>query len=205
MSEAAPTITVTGHGLACRPADAATIRMACQAERTTVADAVADANASVRLVRAALAEHGVDIERSSTAAVEIRAVERRNRDGEPSITGYSTVHRLTIEVEELQRLGQLLSAAVAAAGDSARLEGVALSASDTAALAASARDDAWADAVHSATQLAEHAARRLGNVVRIVEGAGAAPAPTVRMAAAMPVEPGGVEERASVTVTWELV
>lgn len=204
MTEGSATITVTGHGAACQAADAATIRMACHAERATVADAVADANAAVRLVRAALAEHGVDLERSSTAAVEIRAVERRGPEGSVHVSGYATTHRLTVEVEELHRLGQLLSAAVAAAGDSARLEGVTLSVRDSGALAATARDRAWADAVHSATQLAEHAARRLGSVMRIEEGAGAGPAPAVRMAAAMPVEPGGVEERSSVTVTWAL-
>ncbi len=56
MAGECATVTVTGTGRACAAADSATIRLTCHTERATVADAVADANATVRLVRAAVAE-----------------------------------------------------------------------------------------------------------------------------------------------------
>ncbi|WP_062205784.1 SIMPL domain-containing protein [Demequina salsinemoris] len=206
MTDAQATVTVTGRGQACAAADSATVRLSCHAERHTVADAVADANAAVRLVRAAVSHLGVETDRSATAGVQIKAVEGRGRVGqETTVVGYSAVHRLAIEVADLQRLGETLAAAVAAAGDSARLDGVMLSLADPSELRARARDDAWADAVRAGTQLAERSARRLGTVLRIVEEPdGPLGRPALR-AASMPVEPGGVEAQSLVTVTWELV
>ncbi len=206
MAEERATVTVTGTGRACAAADSATIRLTCQTERATVADAVADANATVRLVRAAVAELGIGSRHSATAAVQIHAVEDRSRPGgSPQITGYAAIHRLAIEVSDLQRLGEVLATAVAAAGDSARLEGVTLSLADDSELRAEARDDAWSDAVRSGSQLAERAARRLGPVASIEEAADGPSGRAMLRAAEMPVEPGGVEVRTSVSVTWELV
>ncbi len=206
MTDPQATVTVTGRGQACAAADSATVRLSCHAERHTVADAVADANAAVRLVRAAVSQLGVGSDRSATAGVQISAVEGRGRVGQDNaIVGYSATHRLALEVGDLQRLGEILAAAVAAAGDSARLDGVMLSLADPGELRGRARDDAWSDAVRSGTQLAERSGRRLGAVVRIEEEPdGPIGRPALR-AANMPVEPGGVEALSLVTVTWELV
>ncbi|WNM24797.1 SIMPL domain-containing protein [Demequina capsici] len=205
MTDARPTVTVVGLGRANSPADSATIRLRCQAERPTVADAVADANAAVRLVRAAVAEHGIEADRSTTSGVEIRAVERHDK-GVSTTVGYAAEHRLIIEVAHLHRLGEVLTAAIAAAGDAARLDGVVLAVADGAELSDRARDHAWADAVRSATQLAEHAGLRLGSVLRIDETPDCEIGTRqLRAAAAMPVEPGGVEASVRITVAWELV
>lgn len=203
MAPDSPTVSVTGRGSATAAPDRGTIRLECRAERATVADAMADANAAVRLVRAAVAERGIDTGAVPTVGATVRAVERGVRGGLETETDYVASHRLQIGVEDVARLGEVLAAAIAAAGDAARLEGVEVGVADGQSLHAEAREAAWADAVAAAARLAELAGRRLGSVRSVTEGAEAVVAPQ-RMAATVPVEPAGVEAQAVLRVVWEL-
>ncbi|MET0419724.1 MAG: SIMPL domain-containing protein [Actinoplanes sp.] len=68
----------------------------------------------------------------------------RKDDG--PITGYAVNQGLTAKIRNLPKGGALISAAIAAGGDAARLNGVSFAIEDDAALLVEARKNAFADA-----------------------------------------------------------
>ena len=116
---------------------------------------------------------------------------------------------LTAKVRDLPKAGALISAAIAAGGDAARLNGVSFAIEDDAALLVEARKKAFANARAKAALYAREAGRPLGRVVRVSEDSpnqwtpggqnkfGAADA-------AVPLEPGRQQLTVTVTVEWAL-
>ena len=87
--------------------------------------------------------------------------------GEPR--GYVVSEGISASVRDLGKAGATLSAAVAAGGDSARVDGVSIALEDTSALVAGARSSAVGDAKTKAEQYAAAAGRSLGAVQSISE------------------------------------
>ena len=105
----------------------------------------------------------------------------------------------------------MAGAAVAAAGDGARVHGLELAVGDPAAVAAAAREAAWRDALARAEQYAALAGAALGRVLEIKEAPPPPPeARPMRLMAAEAApggpatEPGETTIWAAVTVTWAL-
>jgi len=204
-----PSVTVTGHATLNAAPDIGRIRLACQANAATVAEAVAASSAAVGKVRAALDKHGIDIADAPSGRIAISTQEQWENN-KPVITGYATEHHITVTVRDLHILGALLGDVVAAAGDTMRLHGVDFLVEDDEGLRSRARDQAFADAKALAQQYAGLAGRQLGEVLKVEEAGGASPRPmaTARAmmasAEAIPVEPGAVDASAAVVVTWAL-
>ncbi|MCV2395804.1 SIMPL domain-containing protein [Actinotalea sp. M2MS4P-6] len=202
-------ITTVGSGRVPVVPDVAVVRLAAQASDTS-----------------ARAAHEAAVEAAEALLVALRAAGVADRDlrtaathawTDPGATvqeGEQTATRLprttvTIAVEarlrELVRAGEVIGAALEAAGDAARLEGTTLQVSDQSAARGQARELAFADAVAAARQLAALAGRELGRVIDVRESGSGDVAPVagrmaMRAAAAVPVEAGEQEVVVEVVV-----
>ncbi|WP_454042992.1 SIMPL domain-containing protein [Cellulosimicrobium sp. Marseille-Q8652] len=196
-------VTTTGQGAATAAPDVAVVELGTEASATGVQEALDRANAGLAAARDALLAAGV-------AATDVRTSQTstwtEQRDDGPRTTARLT---LRATVRDVAASGEVVRAALDAAGPVARLDSTSLAVGDPGPLAAAAREDAFADARARAEQYARLAGRSLGPVVEIREDVGG-PAPVPRLMAAkaagdaLVVEPGTQEVRASVTVRWEL-
>ena len=128
----------------------------------------------------------------------------------PRITGYRVDNTLLVKIRDLERAGEVLDAATAAAGDEVRVNGVSFVLEDNDALVVAARAAAWEDAKAKAEQLAELAEVRLGAPITISESVGSIPVPMFARAevapgdVATPIRPGQETVSVDLTVTFAI-
>lgn len=126
--------------------------------------------------------------------------------------GYQAFHRLGVVVRDVDRVGAVVDAVAAVAGNSLSVDSIQLDLSDVTALQDEARSAAFLDARAKAAQYAALSDATLGEVLSVVEGsvAGVPVRPTmmaardVALSSGMPVEAGEQSVTATVTVTWSL-
>ena len=196
-------VTTTGQGAVTAAPDVAVVELGAEASAPGVQDALDRANAGLVAARDALVAAGV-------AAADVRTSQTSTWT-EQREDGPRTTARLTLRatVRDVAACGEIVRAALDAAGPVARLDSTSLAVGDPGPLAVAARDAAFADARSRADQYARLAGRSLGPVVEVREDSGG-PGPVPRMMAAkaasdaLVVEPGTQEVHASVTVRWEL-
>ncbi|MEV4350983.1 SIMPL domain-containing protein [Actinoplanes sp. NPDC049596] len=206
IDQSRESVLVTGRGEVFGAPDTLIAEFAVEAGAATVAEAMTAATAAGTRMRDALVGAGVARPDLQTSDVSVTA--RRNDKGE--ITGYTVTQGLTAKVRDLAKPGPLLSAAIAAGGNAARLNGVSFTIDDNAALLAEARRKAFADARRKAELYAQAAARPLARVIRVSEETTgyADPGTPDRVyaaadaAASIPIEPGRRRVTATVTVEW---
>jgi uncharacterized protein YggE len=179
------------------------------------AEAVLDANAErAEALLDALRGAGIALESLSTRGVRLNPVwSPRPRDADddwtPSIAGYSATNRVEVETKDLARVGELL--AVAATAGANDLAGVHFDLEDDADARERAIEEATADALREADVLARAAGVSRGGVIelRLDHARTDLPRPAAMamdgraesMAMrAVPVEPGEITVRASVTL-----
>ena len=119
--------------------------------------------------------------------------------------GYVAMNTVEVRTRNLDHLGKLLDAAVAAGGNT--IEDLHFEISDTSKLLDQARANAMAAARHKAEHLAKLAEAQLGPVLNINEVSRTPrPMPLERYATAerteVPIEPGSQTVRVEVQVTW---
>ena len=204
------TVTATGTGWAEAPPDVMQVVLGVECRAESVQDAYAAAGTNLSAVTAVLRQRGVAGADIRTAGLTVRA-ELAWRDGEGQrLVGYLAAGSLSVRLRDLGGASGVVSAAVSAAGDTARLNSLQLAVSDESALRAQARQAAWQDALATAEQYAGLASATLGRVLSVTElraGAGPVPLGGIQRAAAVeaiPVEPGENRVDAAVAVVWEL-
>jgi len=214
--EAADTVAVTGVGSVEVAPDVARITLGVEVEADDVATAFEDATAQAEAVVAALRDAGVDDERIQTARFEVRPV--RGEPGPdrevpevpdvPDVTGYAVTNVVRVTLADIGSVGDVLAAAVDAAGDAARVEGIEFGVEDATAAQERAREAAWEDARRRARQYAELAGRELGELRSVDETVGSGPRPLVTedvpAAAAPPVFAGTDTVDVTVRAVWRL-
>ncbi|WP_328476219.1 SIMPL domain-containing protein [Actinoplanes sp. NBC_00393] len=200
-------VLVTGTGEVLGEPDTLTANFAVETTAATVDEALKNATGAATRMRDALVRAGTATADLQTSNVSINA--KQNDD--QKITGYAVHQGLTAQIRDLPRAGAIMSAAIAAGGDAARLNGVSFAVENDTALLAEARRKAFADARAKAELYAREAGRPLGRVIRISEEApnyyGGTGGDYKSMAAAdfaVPVEPGRQQLTATVTVEWAL-
>lgn len=209
-SDTAPRgISVVGSGRVAGEPDTLRATVGVEVERTTVQEALDDANAAAQAVIDAVQGAGVAPEDTQTSTFSISPRYDRPDPGEPQrIRGYVVTNQLDIKIRELDNAGEVLQEAAEAAGDDARVQGVQFSLEDNESLLAAARERAFADARSRAEQYAELAGRSLGDVVSISEELTALPPPArardLQFESAVPIEPGEVEVEVRVTTRWSI-
>jgi uncharacterized protein YggE len=200
-------VSVTGRGRASAVYDEATLRLAASARAASPSDATARATYAMSAMRDAVLRTGLEDSALSTTNVSLSPV----HDPWPTVVAYEASLALSVRLTDLSRVGSVLLDAVQAGGDGARVEGIAFSHHDAAALEREARDAAYADALGKARQYAGLAGQALGEVRHMVEaeiGGGLSPRRMMAVAAdssgGMPIDAGEGAVVAVVTVTWAL-
>lgn len=198
-------VLVTGTGNVFSEPDTLAADFAVEADASTIDKALDRANTAATRMRDALLRSGVvkaDLQ-TTNAGISPKRNDRND------ITGYTVSQALTAKIRNLPRAGALMSAAIAAGGDAARLNGVSFLIEDEAALLTDARRKAFADARAKAELYAREAARSLGRVVKVSEESPSYRTPfgqnNMAVAdSAVPIEPGRQQLTVSVTVEWAL-
>jgi uncharacterized protein YggE len=202
-------IVVTGTGAVFGEPDTLTANFAVETKAATVGAALDSANAAATRMRDALLQAGVARTDLQTSNLSINSA----TNDKDELTGYTVSQSLTATIRKLPKAGALLSAAVKAGGDAARLNGVTFTIEDDSKLLSEARKKAFADAKAKAELYAREAGRPLARVVRVSEatlgysGSGYEHKMSAAMGAAdmaVPIEPGRQRLGVSVTVEWAL-
>jgi uncharacterized protein YggE len=201
----ADSVLVTGTGEVSGEPDTLTADLAVETGASAVDEALNRANAAATRMRDALVRAGLTRADLQTSNVTVSS--QRNDDG--GITGYAVNQGLTATIRDLPRAGAVISEAIAAGGDAARLNGVWYTIEDDTALLTEARRKAFADARAKAELYAREAGRPLGRVIRVSEVSPAAVDPggqdlRTGAGAPVPVEPGRQRLAVTVTVAWHL-
>jgi uncharacterized protein len=208
MSKQRRVVQVTGSGKASATPDVVRLALGVTCEGDDVSSALREVGGRVQAIGAAARDH--DVRGSDISSTGAGVHPRYDRDGQ-RVVGYQAFHRLGILVRDIDRVGAVVDAVAAVAGNSLSVDSIQLDLSDVSALQEESRSAAFLDARAKAGQYAALSDARLGEVMSVVEGAvaGGAPRPMMRMAmaaadSAMPVEAGEQTITATVTVTWAL-
>ena len=202
--EAGTTITVTGIGRASLQPDRAEVGLGANASADTAAEARTAVAAAMTAILAAVRGQGVRTLQTSNLSVSPR-YDHRNETAR--IVGYEATNAVTTTIDDLDTLGAVVDAAIAAGATS--LDGPRFFAADPSEAFARARRLAVEDAMGRATTLAEAAGLRITGIASISEGGGrpipiprAARMMAIAEAAPSPIEVGANEVRVEVEVVY---
>lgn len=199
-------VQVTGVGRAVGEPTRVRIMVTANAVRESMREAADAAASAASRVRKALAAAGIGDDAARTEALRFEPEWRQ--EGQPQ--RYAARQTIAAVAPDVAAVGALVTSLVEAGGDDVVIESVTFEVAEPAALAAAARDAAWADARAKAQQFAALAGASLGEVLTVSEAPGAGGVPLVRAeklamdGAAQPVVAGGVSMDATVAVTWAL-
>jgi hypothetical protein len=201
-------LSVSASGSSEAAPDMATINLGVATEGQTAQAALAENGRRMAALIQALRRAGVAERDIQTTNVSVYP-QQQYRDGQPPlVTGYQANNSVSAQVRNINNVGRVIDAAVAAGGNT--VNGVSFSHQDPEAQLDIARRDAIAEARRRATLYAEALGMSVARIVAVSEGGGFAP-PVMpmameRMAAsdATPVAPGQLETNVTVNVTFEL-
>lgn len=210
MTENPRSISVTGSATAEAAPDLLMLSLGVECRRPGVDAAYRDAARASSAITAVLRDHGVGNPDITTSGLNVRAEVSWQEGRGHIVSGYLASSMLTVRLRDLAASSGLIAAAVEAAGDDARLNGLELG-FDPAAVEARAREAAWNNARAAAEHFAALAGTRLGKAISVTQQPGTAPPlPLAAMQRAVASEPLTVEAgaagiTAAVGVVWELL
>ncbi|HUO11439.1 MAG TPA: SIMPL domain-containing protein [Caulobacteraceae bacterium] len=207
---AATTLDLSATGQVQVSPDMATISLGVSSTAATAAEAMAQTNAAVAKVVAAVRKAGIDEPQIQTSEINLAPQYVYTPNQPPKLTGYQASNQLTVTVFDLARVGPVADAVVAAGATDVGQISFGLrsrvAAENSARLAAiKALDD-------KAALYADAAGYQIKRLVNLTEGGGYTPGPPVplmrvAMAAAAPptpVETGELTVTISVSGEFEL-
>ncbi len=213
-SDAPHRITMTGTGDATGVPDQLSFKLSVGATAADVATAMDRSNTTMSRVVAALGRNGVDKEDTSTTGLSIDPIYRYYDYQPAEITGYRVRQSLGVLVRSLRDGGEVVSAAVAAGGNSSRISELKLKIGDVDGLLAQARDNAVEEATAKAEQYAAATGQQLGSVLTLREVKStprsratydlSASAVADRAFKSVPIQAGSERLDVEVAVVWEL-
>lgn len=204
--ELALAITVLGSAAVSAKPETARIRLGVGTHDPSAARALSENNEIMSKLVAALEEQGIPKKDLHTSSLALSPQHHHDSRGRlPDIVGSNASHVLQVTVRKLEMVGPLLDQ-VASLGAN-RIDGVTFSVDDPAMQEDRARQVAMADAHRKAALYADAAGVKLGRVLSVEETPGGVPLPRqhmMRATATAPVEPGEIELRVLVTVTYAI-
>ncbi|WP_417473272.1 SIMPL domain-containing protein [Leisingera sp.] len=204
-------ISVTGESTLTVAPDLATITLGVTEEAEEAAMAMQAVSKVMAAVIAELKAAGIAPEDMQTRHVSMHPVWSQDRSydegGKRRITGFQASNTLMLRVRDLDRLGSVMDAVLAAGANN--FQGLTFGVEDPAAVADKIRGEAVKDAIRKAAQLAEAAGMELGPVRSISEhGGGGGPRPMMAMemarSDAMPIEAGELSFSHNVSVVFDI-
>jgi len=161
------TITATGDGEATGTPDTLTVDVGVQTTDESAAQALQTNNSEAAALIAKLEADGVATTDIQTSQLNISP--NYTGTATPRITGYTVTDEVIAKFRQLDRAGQLIDDAVAAAGNDARVDSIGYSIDDDGPLLAAARADAVRSAAARAEAMAAAAGVTLGEVLTITD------------------------------------
>lgn len=202
-------ISVIGVGQARIAPDMATIQLGVTTRATTASEAMAQNSTQHQAVIDALTAAEIEAQDIQTSGLNLSPTIDYNDNSAPVLTGYEVSNLVSVRVQQIDRLGEVLDAIVQAGAN--QINGIQFTREDGVDSEDQARRDAVEDARHKAEILAQAAGLTLGPVIVIRDSlpAGGGPEPMMRQAmaadAGVPVQPGEVAMNAQVEVEFALV
>jgi uncharacterized protein len=160
-------ITVTGTGVVWAEPDQAVVEVGWTGVEALAGEAVARATGAIEAIRDALERLGVAAHDTRTTSYFVWREERWDERGEPHLLGYRVSHNLQVTVRDVERVGEVITAATAAGAN--QVGGITFTVADRHALEAEARAMAVAAARDRAEQLADLSGLTLGGALGIEE------------------------------------
>lgn len=164
------TVQVVGSGTVDVSPDSASIVIGVDVTLPTLAEAQAEATDTMEAVIAAIQARDIPEEAIQTATFSVNPIREYDQvTGVPgAVTGFQVTNQVGVDTNDLDDLGALLDAAVAAGANS--IYGITFYLEDPTDANSDARRLAFEDARTRAGELAENAGLTLGNVIAIQEG-----------------------------------
>jgi uncharacterized protein len=210
-----PTLTVSGQAELEKPADELHLSLSVVTQGKEAQEAVQENSRTMKRVIEAIERVGLTKEEYETTRFSINPQYRqrpRNADSEwrPEIIGYTVENTLRIETTKLELVGELIEKGTDAGANNVGQLSFGLS--DERAHRAEAITEAVQNARSDADALATAAGAKLVRILSInLDGAAAPPMPmrgermtAMAMEMALPIQPGDVTVRASVTIVYEI-
>jgi uncharacterized protein YggE len=206
------TLTVTGAGQISLQPDMATIYMGVHTETPSAAESVSQNNVQTQKLIDALKSAGVDAKDIQTMNFSIYQNSQYGPDGKPTSTNYAVDNTVYLTVRKLDKLGDLLDAAVRAGANN--INSIQFDVADKTKAMSDARAEAVKAAKKQADELAAAAGVTLGNIQSIqyydasptpvFQGKGMGGGAAMNADMAVPINPGQMQITATVTMAYEL-
>jgi len=208
-----PTLSVEGTGVVRAAPDMATVRLGIVADGERASDVQQEVNRVAASILAAVRSQGVRDSDVQTARLRLfpRYAPAVRGETSPRIDGYQAANTVTIRVDDLDRVGRIVDAALGAGAN--QLEGVTFGLDDDTDARERALRQAVEEARSKARVMADALDVELEEVLSVNEGGIFIQPPVMgvmeaRMAvqadAPTPVSPGEVEVRASVSIRYRI-
>ncbi len=212
-STQAPTLTVAGHAELSVDPDRAVVRLGVNAEGPDAAAAQDQVNRAMQAILEAMQGLAIPDRAIRTEQLWLNPVYAGSRprpDGtsdEPRIVGYRAGNVVSIQLDELARIGNVIDAGIRAGAN--QLQGVSFHVRDSEAARNLALQQATRNARAQADAIASAMNMRIVGVIDVIVGGADVRPMAVRdarmeMMASTPVQPGQVDVAGSVTVTYRL-
>jgi uncharacterized protein YggE len=205
------TMSVSGHGSVSMVPDTASVVLGVTTNETTLSEAQAEATAAMEAIIAAVKAAGVEDRDIQTTNFSVNIIYDYDDSGYPTrIIGYEVSNQVAVKVRDLDSLGALLDAVVAAGANT--IYGISFFVDDPSAANSQARQLAVEDALAKANELAAAAGLEVARVTYITESYSAPPAPyyagaadaAAESAARVPIQAGSTEVAVDVQMSFEL-
>jgi uncharacterized protein len=208
---------VSGKGEITVSPNLATVSIGVESMETNVADAQANASDAMKKVMKSLADSGVDQKDIQTGTFYIN--QRVNYSSYSSdIIGYTVTNMLNVKIRDMDKVGDIIGAAIAAGGDYIRISNLSFSVEDPSEIYKQAREKATANARDKAEQYARLMGVKLGSPTYVSEStdqsnpyyygnyySGGAAIPTVISSYDSTISPGQNKITLSITVSYEML
>jgi uncharacterized protein len=205
---AANTVTASGTGTTQAAPDTAEMSFGVSANSANAKSALDSVSKTAEQIITAVKKQGVDEKDIQTRDISVYP-QSTEQNGKQVITGYQANLSVRVKVRDLEKLGDVISAANSAGANN--ISGPAFTVADPAPFEAKAIDEAVADARKRAEAMAKAAGKSVGTVLSISStDAGSIPTPMYAADASLaagksvPVEPGQLDITANVVVIFEL-
>jgi uncharacterized protein YggE len=201
------TITTTGTGTVSGTPNVMTVQIGVENTGAHVATALSSNNLTSAAVQAAFVHRGVALADIQTSQLSLYTQQQAH-----NVTRYQVTDEMTATLHDLSQAGSVIDAALAAAGDAGRLDGVSFSIADDSPLLAQARLQAVTAARTEAQQLAGAAGLKLVGLRSMSDQSQSGVYPQANLAsgsaasaaAPVPVQPGTQQTTVQIVAVWNV-
>jgi len=163
-------IWVSGEGKVSVTPDIATLSLGITAQSTSVTEAQTQAASAMDRVMTALADDGVaekDIQTQQFSVIQVTRYDDKTQ--QEVVIGYRVTNMVTAKIREIDLIGLIIDDVAAAGGDLTRINSIDFTVEDPSPYYEEARQEAVADAMTKASQLADQFGVKLGKLIYVSE------------------------------------